>query len=441
MKATKKIVIMSLVAVFLMITIGLFGVNHPIATPSIALGCMILICVITCVIARKIFESIAQKRKGEEEETEETKSETMDYAGRFIVSATVGISICGLIYVFFSVGIGLIIMGIGVTLFFVCIDVIPNQPPHVGLITIWGKRWPYFKEEGYRFLANFFPFYYSVIKIDVEKKNIDLEMIETRTPDMAHLQIPISYTFIPDKGNLIAYIDSGGENGVRDILNDIIRQRVREWAIAHDQGPQTFDEAMKAQDEAIYILTKAIVGTLLKKIPCDEIPTTVLSKYFRKPRRVPFPAEAKRWGKSWKKAEEILNQYSFEQRKEIEEAVKKRDEEIADIKSGNGSKRVKHLGIILLRLNIGDIQIKKGTELEKAAEKMVVEKRQRDAEKIEINNVRKRAESLKGVSRERAFDIVQTERGKIKREIYDFGLGEIVPQLKEIISSLKGGDK
>jgi hypothetical protein len=317
--------------------------------------------------------------------------------------------------------IGLSLMGLAF-----CLKRIPAEPPHLGLTTIWGERKPKIKKEGWRFLAPFFPFLYNVILVNVEKKNQDLPAETVRTPDLAVLEIPISLTWTPgtpekkDKRNgefLINYLNSGGEEGVKDILADIVRERVREWAIAVREGPQTFKEAISAQEDAVEILIKAVAGEELEKIP-SSVPTTILFKYFDTPQGMPTESEKKMWLKNWKKVDEILKS---ESRTEVEEKVEERRKIIKEIRKGNGVQPIPQLGITLNRLNIGDITIKKGTQLEVAAEKEVKEKREREAEIVELDHVGERIGKLMGppwdYTRQEARDIVQTERGKVEKKI------------------------
>ena len=320
-----------------------------------------------------------------------------------------------------------------------CLKKIPADPPHLGLVTFRGERTENVKKEGWRFLAPFFPFLYDVILINVERKNQDLPAETVRTPDLAQLEIPISMTWTPGSPNpetngkfLINYLNNGGEKGVKAILADIVQERVREWAFAENEGPKTFQEAIGAKGDAVAILIKAIAGEDLERIP-SLIPTTVLLDYFQgKP---PNAIEKNFWGENWEKVKEI-----FEEEDEItvKEAIEERRKIIQKIKVGNGTQPVEQLGITFNRLNIKDIIIKPGTQLEIAAEKKVTEERERDAEKTELDHIRKRIEELMGkpydFTPQEARDIIQTERGKVKKNINDIqgleaigeGIGKIL---------------
>jgi len=92
---------------------------------------------------------------------------------------------------------GCVPLGLGLIGLTLCLKKIPAEPPHLGVVTIWGERKEKIKKEGLRFLAPFFPFLYDVILINVEKKNQDLPAETIRTPDLAVLEIPISLTWTP----------------------------------------------------------------------------------------------------------------------------------------------------------------------------------------------------------------------------------------------------
>lgn len=308
---------------------------------------------------------------------------------------------------------------------------IPAQPPHVALITIFGKRQKKLKEEGWRFF-HLYPYWYGYIKINVTKVNQDLPKQTVRTPDLAELEIPISVTWTPawkikevvaeheterkSPEYLIEYLNSGGEAGVRTILEDIIRERLREWSISSEEGPQDFKTAMGAREEAVAVLLKAILGEELERIP-SEIPTSVLLKYFPHKDESRFAGqEMQSWQKKWKR---IYDGYSDERKIEIERAVERRRREIKMARQGNGWFKKSQLGIILNRLNVGEIKPTEGSRLSKAMELEVAEDRERIGETLELKHVHGRISELKtlGFSNEQALEIIQTERGKVKKDI------------------------
>jgi len=342
-----------------------------------------------------------------------------------------GLIAIGFALLSFATNAGLTFIGAGLIGFAICLKEIPADPPHKGVIVFLGKRIGEVKNEGWRILL---PKIYDVILIDVTKKNKDLSPEAVRTPDLALLEIPISITWTPDENNLIEYLNSGGEENVWKILEDIVRERVREWAIDRQEGPQDFEEALGAREEAISILIKAVAGEDIEPIP-SSVPTPILLKYFNQPQKPPTENQAKQWGKNWEKVKEILEK---EDKEKIRKAIEKRKKQVQEIQRGNGKQPIRSLGIILNRLNIGDIALKPGTELARTAEAKVKEEKEREGEKVEIEHVKNRIEELTklGFSLQEARDIVQTERGKVEKKIIDIqGIGNLLKGIS------KGGIK
>lgn len=308
---------------------------------------------------------------------------------------------------------------------------IPNNPPHKGLLTIFGRRTEREMCEGWHFFP-FFPWFYGVIPVDITKKNIDLRF-NVRTPDLAELEVPINITYTPS--NLKAYLDAGGENGIKSIITDVVGEKLRVWAIATDEGPQTAEEALKAADQAVAILIKAIAGDNIDPVP-SSVPTPILLKYFAEPRQKPTQSEKKDWGENWEKVAEILTKEAPENYQKIKEAVEKRRQLIKALRQANGVQPLPQLGITLNRLNISDIKaIGKFAE---AADLDAKEQRERKAELTEISHVIDIVSRVKNelkISTEQALEIVQTERGKVKKEISEKKLN-ISEETREMIQSI-----
>lgn len=240
---------------------------------------------------------------------------------------------------------------------------IPAEPPHIAVVTIFGERTRQIKKEGWRF----FPlagFWYDCIVINMTKKNQDLPPQVVRTRDLAELEITVSLTWTPNEDYAIEYLNNGGESGVKNILADMVRERLREWAISVDKGPKNWEDALRAQDEATAMLIRDIAG--------------------------------------------VLPRLSKEEEKEI----------IRKIRLGDGVQPIPQLGITLNRLNIGEIKPK--GELARAAELLVKEEKEREGEKIELyhamDRVKEIMESL-GCSYTQAIELFQTERGKVSKKI------------------------
>ncbi len=417
MKGVAIVVLGMIVLLFLMSTIGILNWTW---LAGIVIGFLIVAEFLSGFFQKKKKERGEKKVEEEKKEKKKKPSKvlqiipTMLFIGLLIVITIVIISLTVSRVIDLRISLG--ILGLLIALFFQSLMKIPADPPHKAVLTILGKRTSITKDEGWRI----FPFrpLCGAILVEVTKINQDLKPQTVRTPDLGVLEVPVSLTWTPDSKHLIEFLNCGREEGVRNILADIVRERIREWGIAVEEGPQTFEEAMKAQKEAVAILVKAIAGEALKKIS-SSIPTWILMKYFSEPQKKPTPSEAKKWGENWGILEEALNQEP-DGRERIREEIKERMRIIGDIKRGNGVQPISQLGIILNRFNIGEIIIKPGTALETAAEAKVKEAKEREAEMLELTHVKNRILELKEelkINNEQALEILQTERGKVKKEI------------------------
>jgi hypothetical protein len=184
----------------------------------------------------------------------------MENKGSLIIQLVIfGLIGLGLLMLILTIW-GCIPVGLGLLGLALCLKKIPAEPPHLGIVTIWGERKPKIKKEGWRFLAPFFPFFYDVILVNVEKKNQDLIPKNVRTKERAELQIRISMTWTPDKNCLIQYLNCGGEAGVRTILDDMVEEISRRWA-----AERSWEECLEANVATTGMLIKEIAG--LEKEP------------------------------------------------------------------------------------------------------------------------------------------------------------------------------
>jgi len=130
---------------------------------------------------------------------------------------------------------------------------VPNDPPHVGLITKGEARTDKWKKEGWRIF--FPPFYTSFIPVKVEKINQDIAPKNVRSSERAELEIDISVVWSPDKERLVEYLNSGGESGIKNILDDIIEEQSRKWA-----ATQKWEEALAASFDVAETLRRELTG-------------------------------------------------------------------------------------------------------------------------------------------------------------------------------------
>lgn len=343
---------------------------------------------------------------------------------------------------------------------------IPADPPQVAQVTLFGKRIPgLVKKEGWRFFL-LYPFVQGAILIKMERINFSFLSKKTRTPDKAESEIPVSGTFIPHINLLEQYINSGKEVGIQKQLESKIMERTREWCMGREEGPATWDELNEAQFEATSILIRKIVGDsfeelnsllaqgLIKEENClvriepkeaQQVPTWVW--FLRNSRVIPtkFLTNENIWVENdWQKVKNvenlIFNKYGEPGIIRLKESIEKRRIQIEAIRSGNGKLVIPDLGIILQRLNIGDINVL--GEVAKAAEQQAKERMEQRADKTEIKNLIARVKEIIleiGCSPEKALEVFQTERGKVTKNIEEKNFGISKETLDSVLEALKGG--
>lgn len=256
---------------------------------------------------------------------------------------------------------------------------IPAEPPQVALVTLFGKRIGRVKKEGWRFFFAY-PYIFGYIPIGITKVNQDFAPEEVRTPDNADIKVPVHITWNPDGDDpefLITFLNSGEEAGVKNILQDIVSERVRQWAYSTGEGPKTWEEAQGATNQAV----EAILETILTRDVTDD--------------------------------------------------------EMKECRRGNGKFKLPSLGIVISRLNIGQIEVTGAVK--EAAEKTAKEVQEKKAETVEQEHGIGRIEKLmaKGWSRKEAIEFFQSERGKVPKTIVEHQVTTNT-ETGEVLKSLGG---
>lgn len=330
---------------------------------------------------------------------------------------------------------------------------IPAKPPHKAQVTIFGERQKTkkeiekeiieaddtkrvkkelievseYKDEGWR-LFPLYPLWYGYIPVKVERIVFEIKST-VRTPDRSNSAVPIVLTIRPSPDYLIEYINSGGEEGVKTQLIGKIQERIREWAMSEEEGPISWRELNRAHLEAVSILIKAIAGREnVSQIPeyAQNVPTHIWMRYYSEPqpKKAFFKNEEEWIGKEedpekWLRVKNELKKMNDEQKKNTKEAVKKRRDEIVALRVGAAKILIQNLGIVIERLNVADIEVL--GEVAKRADAQAKEQEDRDAEGLELGFVRERIEDLMKppfrYTPEQALEIVQTERGKVEKQI------------------------
>ncbi|MCM2339254.1 MAG: hypothetical protein NDI62_02255 [Burkholderiales bacterium] len=310
---------------------------------------------------------------------------------------------------------------------------ISASPPCVGLGTRFGKRNQKIYEEGWNFFP-LYPYLKGFILIKMERINIEVSCDKVRTLDKAESKISIGLTIRPVKELLIPYIDSGQEKKVTEILIKIIEEKIREWCMNKGEGPNNWEELNMSKLEGVSVLIKKIAGNKSEYLTqitgiAQKVPTWIWLRYFSnpQPREENLLENEKYWAENeWNNVNTVLNEIRMKEGEEginlLITQVAKRREDLEKIRSGQGKLIIKDLGIIIERLNIGEINVL--GEVGKKAENEAKEKQEKAAEILELEHISKRILALMkdppdgpGLTREQALEQIQLSQGKTTKTI------------------------
>ena len=315
---------------------------------------------------------------------------------------------------------------------------IPAKPPTIGLVTFLGRPIKRIKGPGWRLFIGY-PYLFGFIPIDTTRRNLDFEvLVQTPDPDNVELRVKVGATFQADDTDPDSawnYIKTEEEKGVANILEDILEEEVRQWASSTTRGPKNWQEAKAAEDEVTDTLIARIVESEPGRIDKTVFPPSILIKYFKG--QPPTELEKEKYGEGWETIHRKLEELSEDERKAFQEDLVQRAEQIKKMREANGSFQKKSLGIIVNRLNVGEVR-PTNEELMQSAEQKAKEERQRVAEEIEIDHSIAQINKLqkKGkLSKEQAIEIFQTERNKATKNISETKIS-ISPETREMVSGL-----
>jgi regulator of protease activity HflC (stomatin/prohibitin superfamily) len=314
---------------------------------------------------------------------------------------------------------------------------------HVGQVTRLGRRVPgEYREEGW----NWIPFWEDIISINIERITFTVTAEKALTPDRASSKIPVTITWRPVKGLLCEYINSKNEEGVKEQLTGKIQERIREWCVNTEEGPATWYELNQTKLEGTSVLVKRIASNSLAEVPdyAQSIPTWIWLVYFSNRKPKTFTKNEEAWSKNdWKLVKDVLSTIEttlgINAVTDLKVEIEKRREEVNSIRTGTGAIIVEDLGIVIERLNIGEVEVL--GEVAKAAEQQAKELQEREAEKLELDGVEARMKTLMAppfnFSNSEARELIQTERKKVIKTINEtkINVSESTSELVKILGT------
>lgn len=360
---------------------------------------------------------------------------------------------------------------------------IPNNPPHIGLLTKLDKKiWKSDKKvvvlpEGlvWVFLPKIF---YNVILILKERRQKTLSPQKILTPDNVDIKVPITLAWNVNDQECDQFIDIGSDRGVDEHISGIIEGRLREYSRHPEEGPLSWKEMIGSGLKTLDFLVKSLCENYengidnpkegvdyLEKVN-NDYPTQILLDHYEK--KDPSNAIVReKWGdgrprnepdtkweeyekdtsfeKKWKILEKELKKLSIEEKKELDRKIKKRKELLEKLQKGKANIPIAGTGCFLQRLTIGDID--PSGEIYEADIALQKEERQRTSETFEVDTDIRKAQLLqeklkdsgKEVSIEECFQIIM--KWKMIKDgkgfIYDGSLGNF-SRLGDIIKDIMG---
>jgi hypothetical protein len=310
---------------------------------------------------------------------------------------------------------------------------IPAKPPHKAILMFWGRRLGVVLDEGWNWIP-LCPFLFDFALIKVEKINTDFPAQRVRTPDRAEVSVSESLTWMPGikekPESYITYLNSGGQAGVEKILRDTIEDRVKTWATSNREGPSTWMEAQGMRDDVHAVLVKSLLGSALSSVN-SPIPTGTWMRFFEEPQSEPSEYDAtprNGWASkdkttgvwNWDGLKAIFDGYSPADQSNLKREIGQRKSEVKRLREGKGDFGEESLGITVFRFSVNEVRVE--GEVANAAELEEKERRERDADKMEIDNVCDRVKKLRtdlGIGPEEALKTLQVERGKASKTIID----------------------
>jgi regulator of protease activity HflC (stomatin/prohibitin superfamily) len=149
--------------------------------------------------------------------------------------------------------LAIVLLAIGAfAIFLGCsLRVIPSNPPHIAVVTFLGQRTPVIKEEGLR-LFPFWPAYKGILVSMVKETQ---QFSPQRLLDKQHneMEVVLSVSWTPDKNNAVTFLDNGGREGVKEMLESILTERIRNWT-----ATKTWQETVATKDDLALILMRGV---------------------------------------------------------------------------------------------------------------------------------------------------------------------------------------
>lgn len=144
------------------------------------------------------------------------------------------------------------------------VKTIKADPPHLGLLTVMGRRFNIVFKEGY---ALTIPGVVDFIEIDVQRKNHDFKVTAVYSKGNIPVDLQeVSLYSAPDPERLMDYVESGKEKGIMDTLEDIIPDDLRIWAKNYE-----IEGLLSAKREVVQKIIEDLTGIPERDITVEKL--------------------------------------------------------------------------------------------------------------------------------------------------------------------------
>jgi hypothetical protein len=262
-----------------------------------------------------------------------------------------------------------------------------------------------------------------------------------RTPDKGLTKVQPFAIWRISRTNPIAFILNGGQAAIEKMFAERTLGRLREWITSAREGPQTWEEALKSNGAALYVLTQKLFQGSIPPIPeqiylatpdLRNIPEIGFVRYFvGRPPLLEDPKTAV--GKEemdWKTTLDQLRKDNPRTWEMLRVAVEAQLQFVERMKSGgvvNGQQVVfpiHDLGIEILLLGIAGISATGATA--DAADNVSTASQKAQVNNIDAENFRQEVANmlpLVGNNHKLAVEAVQLRRGLIKKDVDERNYG------------------
>jgi hypothetical protein len=136
---------------------------------------------------------------------------------------------------------------------------IPNEPPHIALVTFLGRRTRWIKKEGLALLP-FHPWLFGAILINMAARTLVVER-EVQAQHTGKVRVVVQVAWTPFSDFAIEYLNNGKQDGVEEILRGAISDAIRKWVVAGSKRGNDWRDSLETDTDS-YIMMLDMVRDL-----------------------------------------------------------------------------------------------------------------------------------------------------------------------------------